>query len=327
MRRPTTLLTLIGLALGAIAIYLAVELRATRQELASLRDSSTAAAPVAAVKSVAARDTRAETARAVPITPASVPTQETTGRREPTAAQRDAAAQRAATLAHNTYVRGLLEHPEKRAKALRENRKNEERQLPREVLNLAEDDYNRLLDTLAASNLRYAEAMYHCNQDPQCDIGTAVRNQMQAIRLELVELLGAEKAQRLEDYRDNYQERSNVASFRGELPDSLRLSDAQAEKLVDALGEERRRTIKEWEQRGARFSGMSNMYGSLYYPDATQDLEQRVAEASEYQRRQRDRAAQVLTSGQLEVFTKQQDQMLEIARGSWEYEEQQENAK
>ena len=147
--------------------------------------------------------------------------------------------------------------------------------MPRQVLDLGEDDYNRLLDTLAASNLRYAEAMYHCNQDPTCDIGTAAKNQMQANRRELVELLGTEKAQRLEDYRDNYQERNNVASFRSDLPDSLRLSDAQAEKLVDVLGEERRRMIKEWELRGDRYSGMANMYGSLYFPDTTQDPEQR----------------------------------------------------
>jgi len=35
----------------------------------------------------------------------------------------------------------------------------------------------------------------------------------------------------------------------------------------------------------------------------------------------------VLTSGQLEVFAKQQAEMLEIARNTWEYEEQQGNAK
>ena len=54
-------------------------------------------------------------------------------------------------------------------------------------------------------------------------------------------------------------------------------------------------------------------------------FEQRIAEASEFQRRQRERAAQVLTAGQLEVFTQRQQDMLEMARGSWEYEEQANN--
>ena len=115
--------------------------------------------------------------------------------------------------------------------------------------------------------------------------------------------------------------------MRGELPDSLRLSDAQAEKLVDALGEERRRTIKEWEQRASVTRACPTCMGRSIIPDTTQDVEQRVTEATEYQRRQHDRAAQVLTSGQLELFTKQQEQMLEIARGSWEYEAQQGNTK
>jgi hypothetical protein len=66
---------------------------------------------------------------------------------------------------------------------------------------------------------------------------------------------------------------------------------------------------------------MGNSWGSLNFPE-TQDVEQRLTEATEFQRRQRDRAAQVLTSAQLEIFTKQQEQMLEIARGSWEYEDQ-----
>jgi hypothetical protein len=99
------------------------------------------------------------------------------------------------------------------------------------------------------------------------------------------------------------------------------MSDAQAEKLADALGEERRRMVKEWQQRGEQTSAMANAWGSLNFP-GTQDIEQRVAEATEFQRRQRDRAAEVLTSAQLEIFTRQQEQMLEIARGSWEYEGQ-----
>jgi len=61
------------------------------------------------------------------------------------------------------------------------------------------------------------------------------------------------------------------------------------------------------------------MYGSLNYPSSSRDVAQRVAEATEFQRRQRNRAAQVLTPAQLEIFTKQQEQMLEIARGSWEF--------
>ena len=79
--------------------------------------------------------------------------------------------------------------------------------------------------------------------------------------------------------------------------------------------------VKEWQQRGEQISGMANSWGSLNFPGMP-DVEQRLAEATEFQRRQHDRAAEVLTSAQLEIFSKQQEQMLEIARGSWEYEDQ-----
>ena len=230
------------------------------------------------------------------------------------------AGQRAATLAHNAWVRTWLDDPEKRAKTLIEYRKSQEREFPRQLLDLDDDHHNRLMDTLAASDLRYTEAMYRCTTNPACDLQTAIKTQMQANRRDLAGLLGNEKAQRLENYRDNHMERNSVSSFRSGLPDSMPLNDSQAEKLADALGEERRAMVKEWQQRGEQISGMANSWGSLNFPD-TQDVEQRVAAATEFQRRQRDRAAEILTSAQLEIFTKQQEQMLDIARGSWEYED------
>jgi hypothetical protein len=227
----------------------------------------------------------------------------------------------AATLAHNAWVRSWLNDPEERARILADSRKASERDVPRELLGLADDDYERLLDTLAAGGMRYAEAMYRCNTDPACDIQSAIRTQQQVNRRELIGLLGEEKTQRLENYRDNYTERNVVTNFRSGLPDSMSLNDAQAARFADALGEERRRMVNEWQERGEEILGMANAWGSLNFP-GTKDVAVRIAEATEFQRRQRDRAAEILTPAQLESFTKQQEQMLEIARGSWEYEEQ-----
>jgi hypothetical protein len=313
MRRHT-LLTVVSLALGASTAWLAIELHAARQELAELRGSSARATTAQAV-SAAATDIRAPEVQANPVATSPPPIQPARPR-DVMQAHSDAT-QRAAMLARNAWVRTWLDDPEKRAKELADSRKNHEREFPRRLLDLDDDDYNRLLDTLAAGDMRYAEAMYRCNTDPACDIQIVIGTQTQANRRDLVGLLGDEQTQRLENYRDNYIERNSVASFRSGLPDSMRLSDVQAEKLADALGEERRRMVKEWQQRGEHISGMVNSWGSLNFP-GTQDIEQRVAEATEFQRRQRDRAAEVLTSAQLDIFTKQQEQMLEIARGSWE---------
>jgi hypothetical protein len=145
--------------------------------------------------------------------------------------------------------------------------------------------------------------------------------QLQANQRELVALLGDEQAQRLENYRDNHIERSDMANFRSALADSLPLSDAQTENLIDALGEERRRLVKEWQERGEEIGGVGNYWGWLSFPE-TNDVARRITEATEFQRRQRDRAAEFLTPAQLGQFTQRQEQMLEIARGAWEYEKQ-----
>jgi len=139
---------------------------------------------------------------------------------------------------------------------------------------------------------------------------------------ELAELLGAEKAQRLGDHRDNLMERNSVAGFRSELPEALQLSDAQAEKLANALGDERRRVTREWEQRGAGIAMTAFPAGLVYYPNKTQGVEDRVAEASEFQRRQRERAGEILTAAQLDAFTEQQKDALDFARSGWESEQQ-----
>ena len=316
--RRYPLLTAICLALGASTAWLAVELHAAREELARLRGSP-ALVTTAPALSAATTYARTLAAQATPVLASPPPTQPVRPR-DAAQAQSDAS-QRAATLAHNAWVRSWLNDPEKRAKTLADSRKSHERDIPRPLLDLNDDDYGRLLDTMAAFDLRYAEANYRCNTDPACDIQTTLGTQMQVSRRELVGLLGDEKTQRLETYRDNSMERNSVASFRSGLADSMKLSDTQAEKLVDALGEERRGMVKEWQQRGEQISGMANSWGSLNFP-ATQDVQQRVAQATEFQRRQRDRAAEILTSAQLEIFTQQQEQMLEIAHGSWEYEEQ-----
>jgi hypothetical protein len=289
--------------------------------LAGLRGAARDAARAAPAMTVTATGNRAPAVQATPFTTMSLPANESTSPRDARQAQSEAA-MRAATLAHNAWVRTWLDDPEKRAKVLSDSRSNHEREIPRQLLELDDEEYDRLLDSLAAIDLRYAEAMYRCNADPACDIQTVIRNQMQANKRELNALIGADKAQRLENYRDNFIERNSVDTFRSGLPDSMRMTDTQAEKLADALGEERRRMVKEWEQRGEQISGMINMYGSLSFPSTMRDVGQRIAEVTEFQRRQHDRAARVLTSEQLEVLTRQQEQMLEIARGSWEYEEQ-----
>jgi hypothetical protein len=310
MRRLTTM-TAAALTLGASTTWLAVELRAAREELAELRARKTVTAPAA---SAAPADSRAlDTPATTPLTAA--PTGQSPPAREALPPHDDVGT-RAATLAHNLWVRTWLNDPEKRAQVLADFRKSQAQQLPPGLLEPDDADYDRLLDALAANQLRYTETIYRCNTSAGCDFRIVMAAQQQSERRDLVALLGEQRTQRLENHRDNVMERNGVQSFGSALPESVRLSDAQAEKLVDALGEERRRLVREWELRGDQIGAIANSWGSLHYPQ-TGDIQQRVADVMEFQRRQRERAVELLTDAQLEIFTRQQEQMLEIVRGSW----------
>jgi hypothetical protein len=318
--RKHKLLVAIATVLGISTLWLALELHQARQEVAELRGAAAGAPagePVSPNAKTQARGSQTAPAATASSTAAVEPSTET-------AASHDAAAMRAANFAHNAWVRTWLDDPAKRAKVYADMRRAQQQDAPREMLDVDDDTYERFLDSQAEGGLRHAEAMYRCNTDPRCDIQGAIAEQAQLRQRELADVLGQEKARRLETYRDNVMERNSVTHFNNELPDALKLSTAQADNLTNALGEERRRIVNEWQQRGEQIAGIANAWGALNYPQM-KNIEERTVEAAEFQRRQRGRAAGILTPEQLSAFTKQQEQMLEIMRGSWEFETQERN--
>jgi len=322
MRRTVTILSTISVALAASTAYLAYQLHDARRELLAAR-----AATAPAVR----HTSREQPARAPGGAIAPLPAADTSD----AGSQRDSrneeveAGARAGSLQSDAYMRRLLKDPERRAKMQQDIRANLERELTHlaKILELGEDEYRRLIDLLVAQRMRESDAYMQCRDNPGCDVTATGAAQAGAERRELTELLGAEKTRRFDEYRDNFMERSTVRQFSAELPESLRLSDQQADRLANALGEERRRTYKEWAQRGASAAVMGNSFGVLYFPNDAQGVEQRVAQAREYQRRQRERAAEVLTAGQLEIYTRRQDDMLAVAQDAWEHEAQAQGAR
>ena len=319
MNRITVALSLAVLGLAASTAWLAFQLHAARGELSALRTgpASAASSPASALPASAPTEIGAPPASFR----ISKPDPGADGQPDDMRAQMRASVQR-----QLPYMRAILEDPEKRAAFLREYRDNDQKSMPRlaEHLGLTEDEQRRLWDVFAEHYIRNVEARNQCALIPNCDLMTAINDQRQANRRELIDLFGAEKAQQFYNYRDNIPERRSVAGFRGDLPDSLRLNDAQSEKLVEVLGDERRIILNEWNQQGVKYGGIADESGtvSIYYPSTTQSVEQRIAEAVEYQRRLRERAAQVLSEGQLEAFTQRQKDMLDNARGSLEHETQ-----
>jgi len=311
MRKLVVALTISTLAFAGTTVYLARELAAVR--------AAAGGNTVPVLAGAAATSTMTE---AAPVAPAN----SATGVAGKNPLPPDMKAQaRAWIVAQIPSMREQLEDPEKRAAAMRDNRTGFRRGFPHLAahLGLTDDEYSRLANLLAEQQMRIVEARYQCAIKPDCDDMTAANALEPGFNQELVDLLGSDKKQKFDDYRDNAPERRTVAYLRGELPDSHPMTDAQAERLTSALGDERRRILQEWEQRGASNSGgFINARGSIYYSSNAQSVEQRLAEAGEFQQRLRARAAQVLNTEQLKLFTQIQEDLLDGMRQGWEYEAQ-----
>ena len=220
--------------------------------------------------------------------------------------------------------RKILQDPAQRADTIREFRASLRRGYPQLAadLDLTEDEYARLVDLQTDQQMRSIEARYECAITPNCDDLQNARDLEAIFAREATDLLGVERKQRFDDYLDNGGERNSVTYLRGVMPDSYRLSDAQAVRLTEALGAVRRRIVAEYAQRGAQPMASYSLQGVTMHSNMAQGNEQRLAEISEFQRRQRERAAEVLTAEQLKVFERTQGDVLEGSRQGFEFEAQ-----
>jgi hypothetical protein len=235
-----------------------------------------------------------------------------------TEAETDAEA-RARSLAQ---MRAVFEDPLKREEMMRVSRDGFRGSFPRlaEHLGLTEDQYTRLVNQLAEHQMHWAERRYRCLLEPGCDEMTAMKGIGAERERELTDILGPENYQQFNEYLDNQQERRAVMRLRGELPDTARLSDAQLEKLIAALGDERRRAQQRWEQSGVEFSSQGTASGTLIVSSTAKTVDERIADAQEFQRLQLERAGQILTATQLQAFRQIQEQDLRQLRQIWEHE-------
>jgi len=150
-----------------------------------------------------------------------------------------------------------------------------------------------------------------CTVDPACVRPPpaeleALNAREQAIR----DFVGDENYQALEQFRSTSQERTAIASLQGRLPANLALSARQSEALAMVMLEERSAQTQELVSRGL----MAGAFGAdgmliVYAKDAATP-EQSLDSAQQYVQRIHDRAALVLNTGQLAVFSQMQDDMM-----------------
>jgi len=179
----------------------------------------------------------------------------------------------------------------------------------KEQLKLSDSGFEQLATMLADEQLQAQEHWARCAADSGCDPKAQPFNYVDRTQ-EYQAMLGVEGAEALTQFRKSIGERDAVIQLRGRLTDSNFLPEAQAEKLIAALSEERERFSLEAEARGAKVKGWGTNLGMLMYTEDSGVPEQYIAEAAQYNKRLLARASSILTPAQLAAYTQMQNELL-----------------
>jgi hypothetical protein len=176
-------------------------------------------------------------------------------------------------------------------------------------LKLSDSAFEQLVTLLAEEQLQSQEKWARCAVDSACDPKNMRVDYIDHTQ-EYQAMLGMDGAEAFTQFRKSIGERDTVIQLRGRLTDTNFLPEAQAEKLIVALAEERERFTQEASARGAKVSGWGTNLGMLMYTEDSGIPDQYIAEASQYNQRLRNRAASILTPAQLAAYTQMQNELL-----------------
>lgn len=218
------------------------------------------------------------------------------------------------------YSRTLLaqfEDPERREEMLAQYKTMMRNTFPHvdQALGLTAEEYARFLELVARQQVDLQLANARCVLEPGCQMKDVLGDGGDRRQGEIDQLLGADRAQKFEAYKNTLGERESVAQLRNRLPDAQRLSDDKAESLVSALAEERELLHREAAQRGDTARGFNIGAGLVFAPSESGTLEERYEAARRSSQRLRDRAAQYLSADQMRAFNELQDEALINLRG------------
>jgi hypothetical protein len=305
MKGLTLALGVIALCFAGTTVYFARELH---EERASRLATEAAAAAAASTQPVAGAESPVVEASAPAVEDS--PTIPYTVMRSSGHAQPSEEEMRQMAIEESRKFLEKLSTPAGRAKALEEMKLIVRARPPGldKFLHMDAEQYSMFINLLAERTLALRESATRCNLDKNCRHSGELDDWTAALDAEIAAQFGHETVERYHWYERTSNERQAVVALRGRLPDSARLSDAKAEELVRALNEESGLISKDMER--VRWGvGMSN---SLAYVVMDDDPDgSRAAAAQEYNRRMRDRAAGVLTSEQLDVYTQVQNEVIE----------------
>jgi len=206
----------------------------------------------------------------------------------------------------------MLSDPTQREGMLLEQKVMMRNMYPRlaQTIGMTNEEAERLFTLLAQQQIDFQEKFARCAVDPNCDSQDGGLNQTDPGAQEIANLLGADRQQQFEAYKNTLMERESVVQLRTRLPDASRLPDERAEALIAALADERQKIHMEAAQRGAGMNGYGTGVGVIFSASDAATPEAQLESAQANSRRMRARAAEVLDTEQLRVFDEMQEELM-----------------
>jgi hypothetical protein len=299
MHKLVAFLSMSTIALAVTSIYLWIELREARIQVSSLDPPVARAAPPEPGSNATALPRTREPAKA-----ADSPIEDEKARQERAEEQYRESARRALAQLSDPTMRAQMLEEWKEANLANKSKYARH-------LGIDETDVERLIDLLAEHNLARTEAITRCQLQPRCDIQAVFRETRAAEQQAIADLFGADTQQRYEHYMYSIVERQMVTQFlRDRIPMKSQLSDEQTERLVAALADERRLVETEIRQRGMEpfaFPMEGVAFTLQNNPYEGGNIDDRLNEATAFNRRLHARASSMLTPRQLAAFEQMQD--------------------
>jgi len=205
-----------------------------------------------------------------------------------------------------------LGDPEQREGMLFEYKMTMRNSYPRvaQAIGLSNDEAERLFMLLAQQQIEMQDRHARCMADLDCNTPDGNAQQVDPRDQEIAELLGPQRQQEFETYKNSLMERESVTQLLNRLPDANRLSDTKAEALIAVLADERQRIHVEAAQRGSGMNGYGTGVGMVFSAVDATTPDERMESALANSRRMHNRAEEVLNAEQLRVFDAMQDELL-----------------
>ena len=98
-----------------------------------------------------------------------------------------------------------------------------------QTIGMSSEEAERLFTLLAQQQIDAQERFARCTLDPACDIRDGQLSRTDPRAREIADLLGADRQQQFDNYKNTLMERESVAHLRTRLSDATRLPDDTSE--------------------------------------------------------------------------------------------------